>query len=140
MQAGIDIEPSSGDEPVSNITLRDIVCRNNTGTQLQLPLDPFALAPGGLPVGLTLDGVHIFGGNWTAKNDGCSGSGIGMTMGPFKSVGSVVFSNVLIEETPSVGLLIQVRVKNAALFFNTIFLGKCHALSRQAQDTTAWKS
>ena len=39
-----------------------------------------------------------------------------------------------------VGVLIQVRVKNAALFFNTIFLGKCHALSRQARDTTAWKS
>jgi hypothetical protein len=111
-QAGIDIEPSSGDEPVSNITLRDIICRNNTGSQLQLPLDPFVLAPGGLPVRLVLDGVHLYGANWSSHNDGCSSSGLGLVMGPFRSVGEVVFSNILVEETPAVGMLIEPKAES----------------------------
>ena len=111
-QAGIDIEPSSGEEPVSNITLREIVCRNNTGSQLQLPLDPYVLAPGGLPVRLVLDGVHLYGANWSSRNDGCSSSGLGLVMGPFRSIGEVLFSNILVEETPAVGLLIEPKAQS----------------------------
>ena len=36
-QAGIDIEPSSEAEPVSNVTLRGISCRNNTVRPPRLP-------------------------------------------------------------------------------------------------------
>ena len=36
-QAGIDIEPSSEAEPVSNLTLRGISCRNNTVRPPRLP-------------------------------------------------------------------------------------------------------
>jgi len=77
--------------------------RCGQGTQLQLPLDPSPLRPGGLPLGLVLDGVHLYGANWSAHADGCSGSGIGLSMGPLKSTVSPTAGTVSAEHRCSKG-------------------------------------
>ena len=107
-QAGIDIEPSSADEPLHNVSLINITCANNTGAQLQMPVDPSPLLPGGLPLLISIDGAHLYGANWSAHQDGCSSAGIGLTMGgAIRSEGSISIANTLIEQTPSAGLLVQ---------------------------------
>lgn len=108
-QAGIDIEPSSESEPIHNVTLKQLLIQNNTGAAVQLPVDPYAFLPGGLPLLLTLDSIHAYGANWSAHQDGCSSSGFGFLVGPYKSVGSVVIVNCTAEELPSAALLVQAK-------------------------------
>ena len=112
-QAGIDLEPSSGGEPVHNITFRRLVMRNNTGGGMQLPVDPFPFAPGGLPLLITVEDVHIIGANWSAKNDGCTSAGIGFILGPMRSVGLITFNRCSASELPSVGFLVQSKAMSS---------------------------
>lgn len=110
-QAGVDIEPSSEAEPLHNITLRNLLLQNNTGAGLQVPVDAFALLPGGLPLSLALDRIHVWGANWSATRDGCSSSGLGIVVGPMRSVGVMTLSNSRVEHLPSAGLLVEVGRK-----------------------------
>ena len=106
-QAGIDVEPSSNAEPIHNLTLRRLLLRNNTGAGIQLPVDPYPYLPGGLPLSIALEDVHVVGANWSAVNDGCTSAGIGFIVGPMKSIGSISFANCSASELPSAGLLVQ---------------------------------
>jgi hypothetical protein len=113
-QAGIDIEPSSAAEPLHNITLRNLLIENNTGAALQVPVDPYTYMPGNLTLLLTFDNIHVRGANWSAVNDGCSSSGLGIVLGPTKSIGSITMSNCVVEQLPSTGLLVQAKAYDTA--------------------------